>query len=167
MLINMQRFEAGHRVWGHNFLVISLTALLLGWTQARFGWIECMGRRFYRGSFSAEQVPTIAKSGVSKIATFSLIAFLAQAVHLPCDMVVSGGTGLSDWLVRPLWPFSDLGFVWALIPWGDVGPTVILMAGAIGIAKRPDRSASLASITLLVLCAYLGVRGWSRGAFIL
>jgi purine-cytosine permease-like protein len=78
-------------------------------------------------------------------------------------MVVSGGFGLNDWSVKPWWPFSQAEYVLPLIPWGDIGPTVIMMAGIILGAKRPDKLSRISTVTLMVLIAYLLVRGWSRG----
>ncbi|WP_254513196.1 metal-dependent hydrolase [Anatilimnocola floriformis] len=161
MLIDMQRFEAGHRVWGHNLLAILFAALVLGWSQAQFRWIERIGDRVRR-YFSPASEAQASRPLLSTLLVFTLIAFVAQLVHLPCDMVVSGGEGLTDWLVRPFWPFSKAGYVFPLIPWGDVGPTVILMAGAIVLAKRPANTSLIALLTLFVLVAYLVVRGYWR-----
>ena len=162
MLIDMQRFEAGHRVWGHNLLAIFFAALLLGWSQSQFHWIERSGERVRRYFSPMPSEPHISRPLLSTLLVFTLIAFVAQVVHLPCDMVVSGGEGLSDWLVRPFWPFSNSGYVFPLIPWGDIGPTIILMAGAILLAKLPSRLSLISTLTLVVLCAYLVVRDLTR-----
>jgi hypothetical protein len=90
---------------------------------------------------------------------FVLVAMIAQLVHLPCDMVVSGGSGLSDWALKPWWPFSSAACVYPLIPWGDVGPTVILMTGIIVIAKLRSHISTTSTLTLVALCTYLIVRG--------
>lgn len=174
MLINMQRFEAGHRVWGHNFLVIFFTSLILGATQARYHWLEQIWHRIqamrnhgrcHEDRDSNSKPSTSKTTVVMAVILFSAIAFLAQAIHLPCDMVVSGGNGLSDWLIQPFWPFSNGGYVYPLIPWGDVGPTVIMMGGIIWIAKNSSRASLISLATIVVLCVYLVARGWFRGAF--
>jgi hypothetical protein len=46
-----------------------------------------------------------------------------------------------------------------LIPWGDVGPTVILMTGIIVIAKLRSHISTTSTLTLVALCTYLIVRG--------
>lgn len=166
MLIDMQRFEAGHRVWGHNLLAIMIASLLLGWSEAQFHWIERAGNRRRRRSSAAAIATKTSSTFLSALLSSALIAAVAQLVHLPCDMVVSGGAGLTDWLVRPFWPFSNDGYVFPLIPWGDVGPTVILMGGAIVLAKQPARLSAVSAGTLMILCIYLLARGWSRGAFL-
>jgi membrane-bound metal-dependent hydrolase YbcI (DUF457 family) len=155
MLIDMQRFESGHRVWGHSLISILLAACLLGWTQHRYRWLEKIARRIRpapAGQTPAEGTPS---GSTAPLLVLTAIALAAQVLHLPCDMVVSGGRGLSDWQVQPFWPFSRAGFVYPLIPWGDVGPTVVLMAGIIGCAKSRDRSGTIAALTLLALVAYL------------
>jgi hypothetical protein len=143
--------------------MIALAATLLGWSQAQFRWIERIGEPARKYFSKTGGPPRQTMTFVSALGAFTLIAFVAQLVHLPCDMVVSGGEGLTDWLVRPFWPFSSAGYVFPLIPWGDVGPTVILMIGAIVLAKRPVKASAIAAITLVTLVLYLVVRGWSRG----
>lgn len=163
MLIDMARFEAGHRVWGHNFLVIFLTSLLLAWTQSKYGWLESLRRRLSRFL-----PPTSYRAGDVTAPSLQILfayAFVSQALHLPCDMVVSGGNGLTDWQVKPFWPFSDQGRMYPLIPWGDVGPTIILMCGAIALAKLPTHARWVSFATLGVLCTYLLVRGFQGSLY--
>lgn len=164
MLVDMQRFEWGHRVWGHNVFTILLTASLIAWLQHRYRWIEIAGQRARR-LLPADVSLAIPSERVPPMVYF-LVALAAQLVHLPCDMVVSGGNGLTDWLVRPLWPMLDTGWALPLIPWGDVGPTVILMAGALGVAKARQRASSVSIVTLVGLVTYLMVRGWMRGVLV-
>ncbi|MDP1560864.1 MAG: metal-dependent hydrolase [Pirellulaceae bacterium] len=168
MLFDMQRFETGHRVWGHNLIAIFLSSLLLGWTQFRYSWIERIA------GWLASKIPSLKMRDQTfdvtgprvGTVTFFGIALISQLLHLPCDMVVSGGKGLTDWAIQPFWPFSNAGFVYPMIPWGDVGPTVILMAGIIIAAKRPARLATVSMLTLLALSAYLVARAWARGTLI-
>ena len=169
MLIDMQRFEQLHRVLFHNFLAIVLTSAMLACSEAYWGWINRLTRLLilkFATPESANGAPATVVGGQSPwiLTLFFSTAFVAQTAHLPCDMVVSGGSGLSDWHVLPFWPFSDRGFVFALVPWGDIGPTLILMAGTIWMAKRRSGLSRIALITLSTLIVYLLVRGWMRGA---
>lgn len=164
MLIDMQRFELGHRVWGHNVFAILLTASLIAWLQHRYRWIEFVGQRTQR-LLPSDASLTIPSDRTPPMVYF-LVALATQLIHLPCDMVVSGGNGLTDWLVKPLWPMSDAGFAFPLIPWRDVGPTIILMAGALGVSKVRQRASVISLITLLALVTYLMVRGWMRGMLV-
>jgi len=168
MLFDMERFESGHRVWGHGILSIVLSSLLIGFSQSRWDWIGCIAG-WFRGILPSSTLVSDSRLpewqiGVRGGLVFTAIGLGAQLLHLPCDMVVSGGNGLSDWAIQPWWPFSTAAYVYPLIPWGDVGPTVILMAGIIGIAKRNSHVSETSWLTILTLCGYLLVRGWIQGA---
>lgn len=163
MLVDMQRFESGHRVWGHNLFAISVSALLLAALQYRFGWIEWIAVKLK--PIMPADIRSLEASDTIRVGFFVLvlIGLVFQCVHLLCDMTVSGGQGLSDWPVKPFWPFSDTEFAFPLIPWGDVGPTVIMMLAVILIAKfgKARRTAILA---LALLCGYMLCRGYAIGA---
>ena len=176
MLIDMRRFEWGHRVWGHNLFAIILSSLALAWTQQHFHWIDRLSQRLRRflpttspavsTTFpSAPMSPPLGQglAGRYPLMAAWLIAMLVQAIHLPCDMVVSGGNGLTDWPIQILWPLSQREFVFPLIPWGDIGPTVILMTGVILLAKKIAKESYVSIGTLALLCLYLFARGWQRG----
>lgn len=163
MLIDMQRFESGHRVWGHSLLSIVVTSILLGFSQMRWDWMGWIADRFRRQMPETDTMNLSQHSdefmGMIGGCVFALIAMCAQCLHLPCDMVVSGGKGLSDWPIQPLWPFSRNAYVYPLIPWGDVGPTIIMMLGVIVSAKRSGHLIQTSAITLAILCGYLVARG--------
>jgi membrane-bound metal-dependent hydrolase YbcI (DUF457 family) len=177
MLFDMSWFERGHRVWGHNLPVICLVSAAVAAIVSRW---DVIGRAATRatallsraglspaGGPASPSPPMSAghdgsgPDGPPSFRVAFLTALLAQAVHLPCDMVVSGGNGLAHWEVQPFWPFSAAGYVWPLIPWGDVGPTLILMAGIIVIASRRRAVAATSAVTLALLAAYLVSRGSS------
>lgn len=166
MLVNMQRFEAGHRVIGHNVFLVAVCALSLGWTEGRFRWIERIGslvqRKFWRMKVDPANLSPRFSVAASTI-IFACVALVAQLLHLACDIMVSGGNDLPDWRIRPFWPMSNTGYVFPLIPWGDIGPTVILMLGIICAAKRPRYVSTISGCTLVVLVVYMVVRGWFRG----
>lgn len=165
MIFDMQRYESGHRVWGHNVMSIVLTSLVLGMTQRRFDWIGRVGRRVVARLPEATdgRRETEVTHGNITMSICVGISLFAQIIHLPCDMVVSGGKGLSDWAIQPWWPFSNTAAVYPLIPWGDIGPTVILMGGIIAIAKWRSHTSTFASLTLVALVGYLLLRGMTRG----
>lgn len=163
MLWDMQRYEWGHRVWGHNIGAIILSSGLLAIWQ---GSTDVLGRLLgglvkRLGDAIPNTEPVAQNTG--SIAPLLLILTMVQLLHLPCDAVVSGGTGLSDWPIRPWWPFSNTGYVFPLIPWGDIGPTVILMLGLIGGVKGPGPYSWWSRCTLLAVGLYLVLRGLSLG----
>lgn len=162
MLFDMSKFESGHRVWGHNIFWIFISSVMVAALQHHYGFVESCAERLKTRlpEDLAIERPTLALSWTSVF----FVCFAVQTVHLPCDMVVSGGYGLSDWHIRPFWPISDVGYVYPMIPWGDIGPTLILMGGAIMLAKYPRRLPLQSLVTLAVLCAYLVIRDWSRSS---
>lgn len=80
-------------------------------------------------------------------------------------MTVSGGKGLSDWPIQPLWPFSNVGYVFPLVRWGDIGPTIIMMGAAIVAAKYSQRARVVSIVGLASLIAYMIVQGFRSGVF--
>ena len=162
MLYDMERFEAGHRVWGHNFFAIVASASLLAASQHFFGWIEWTAQRTSSLFPSDITVPTTTERNRIGLTTLFAVGVFFQCVHLLCDMLVSGGQGLSDWHVKPFWPMNNSAFVYPLLPWGDIGPTAIMMGGVIGIAKLGNAK-RIAIICLGLLWAYMAFRGYARG----
>lgn len=161
MFVDMARFEEIHRVWGHSVLSILLTAVILAATQVRWDWIGRIGRWFVvRFPMGESATPAVVEAPDVRVGFLALlsIACIVQVLHLPCDMVVSGGNGLSNWSVQPWWPFSRAAYVYPMIPWGDPGPTLILMAGAVCVAKWRSRAAIISKFALAALVAYLIVR---------
>lgn len=159
MLFDMARFEQGHRVWGHNLLVITLISLLVAAVLSRFDLIGLVGKRIV-GRFGGQELKAVILNDAVPLGFGAalLTCLTAQMIHLPCDMVVSGGRGLSHWHVKPFWPVSDAGYVYPMIPWGDVGPTVVMMAGVIVMAKRRKDVAATSAATLACLVGYLVLR---------
>ncbi len=163
MLFDMQRFESGHRVWGHSIASLFLTSILLAWTQIRWDWIGGLVRwgllQFPALGSLSEKPHDSQPYGIKSLLSFTCIALMSQMLHLICDMVVSGGKGLSSWAIQPFWPFSGAAYDYPLIPWGDVGPTVILMTGIIMVAKRKELVCPISRSTLVILLVYLMARG--------
>jgi membrane-bound metal-dependent hydrolase YbcI (DUF457 family) len=157
MLYDMARFEAGHRVWMHNLCAIGLTSALLAILQYRFDWVG-LTAKFLATRIATNEAP--ASNLEKPVPTLAVLAWAAtcQLLHLPCDMVVSGGGGLADWLVRPWWPFSNTGYIFPMIPWGDVGPTLVLMSGLILGARFPVHLQKVSLVSLLALIGYLTIR---------
>lgn len=165
MLINMEQFESGHRVWGHNIFSIALSAILFSLVQTRFNLLGQLTEGLVRtGILSSLELDSESKAA-AKVAQAEpsttmtiMIGTAVQLIHLPCDMVVSGGSGLSDWPVRPWWPVSNAAYVFPMISWGDVGPTLIMMAGIIFAAKWQRNLSTVSLITFVILIGYLILR---------
>jgi hypothetical protein len=171
MLFDMQRFESGHRVWGHNVLACVLLGILIAGVDLRLqmtGWIVKQFAKFAPtqskqtthhslklGEDSEGLGSTELKTGNSRTVAWILVAILATMSQIPADMVVSGGKGLSDWALQPFWPFAETECVYPLIAWGNIGVTVIFSIAMIGQASRPRLVQPIAIFTLILMVVYL------------
>jgi hypothetical protein len=164
MLFDMGRFEHGHRVWGHNLPVILLVSVAVAMILSQWDLIGAIGKRI-SGKFGSATIISDPLDGQNLLGFAAALttAFVSQAMHLPCDMVVSGGGGLSHWHVKPFWPIADNGYVYPLIPWGDIGPTIIMMAGLIVMAKRQRNLAVTAAGSLATVIVYMLARKFLMG----
>ena len=131
-----------HRAWGHGILPCFLIAVLWGLLDYRFDLISRLASRAVR--FTKVTVPegllarrTVFSKGEAML--WCVVSIIAAQTHAPCDMIVSGTKSLPDWEVLWLWPFSSKGFVYPLVPWGDVGITLILFAGMFVMLRYRER----------------------------
>ncbi len=157
----------GHRVWGHNILACVLVGLVLGVIDYYFDLVTRCGRfltRLLRLTVPQETLVTRGRFLPSELAAWILVAVVAMLSHLPGDIVVSGtgddavvaGTeALPDWEVKLLWPFSDRGWVFPLIHWGNPGITIVFLVGMFAMARWKSRVQAIALVTLLLVVAYL------------
>ncbi len=161
MLFDMSRFESGHRVWGHNLLACLVAGLLFG--SADWYWnlsgrlVEWLSR--FGVKATATEIPVDSRSERRRWLVWVSVATLAALTQIPADAVVSGGQGLTDWALKPLWPFSETGFVYPMVPWGNIGMTVIFAVGMILLAKFPLRAQSIAVSTLTLVALFVLVWG--------
>ena len=80
---------------------------------------------------------------------------LAAISHLLADTLVSGTATLPHWEVRWAWPFSDRGWVFALVPWGDPGMTIIFVAGTFAALRWKAQCGWIAQGTLACVACYM------------
>jgi len=60
--------------------------------------------------------------------------------------------------VKPWWPFLKTGYVYPMIPWGDPGVSIVVMAGLILLARDMSHCRKISAGTLLMLVVYLTAR---------
>jgi membrane-bound metal-dependent hydrolase YbcI (DUF457 family) len=151
-MVDMSRFEIGHRVWGHNVLACALMALLLTVLFVNLDvWERVLGMHASLHKYSAP-IKAMSKSAW---AVWWLAMFVAALSQIPADIVVSGGKGLTDWPLKPFWPFSDYSVVYPMVPWGNVGVTVLFAIGMIAMAKQTRYLQTISLITLLAVTIYI------------
>jgi len=161
MLIDMEAYEHGHRVWGHSILSCVLLGMLLGAIDWRFDLIGRFSTLFRRFEPFAEVRSVLCvrtENHWRHLFIWMTIATMFALTQLPADAVVSGGKGLSDWPLKPFWPFSSTELVYPMIPWGDIGPTVIFGVGMLALIRWREHTRWIAISTLLCVTGYLLIR---------
>lgn len=155
-------FANCHRVWGHNRLAVLASGLLVAIVDYRFDLVTRVASLFVRLS----RVDLPSESLVQRIEltrdqqlTWIGVSIAAGLLHLPSDLVVSGSESLPDWKLKLLWPFSDQGWVYSMVRWGDPGITLIFVAGTFAMVTWPRRLFKVAQLTVISVIAYCVIRG--------
>lgn len=160
--VNNSLFADAHRLWGHNLLACLILGVLVGAVDYRFDLVTRLARRlvtFLRLKVPPGRLRLRDTRATSACGTWIVVSVVAAMSQLPADMVVSGTATLSDWELKPFWPFWDRGFVCALVPWGDPGVSVIFISGMFAMIYWRTRVQPIAVLTLLLVLAYLVIRG--------
>lgn len=162
ILFSQSLFADGHRVWGHNILACILTGVAVGWLDYRFDLVTRCGRLtvgLFRLDVSEQHLTVRDRFSTNGLMVWILVAVLATLSQLPADTVVSGSATLSDWELKLLWPFWNRGWVFPMVPWGDVGISVVFVAGMFAMLRWRSRVQSIAVMTLTGVVFYIVVRG--------
>lgn len=177
ILFSSQAFAEGHRVWGHNVLMI-LIGLVIGLLEYRYDFLSRVANKVIKtraGTWFYSELKKLSNPGVedqnrqggyallklrkhqrlSGYVIWGAVGFAAIFFHLVADMVVSGTDQLADWKLKLFWPFSDQGYVYPMIPWGDPGMSIIFVIGMLAGCKYPARIQLIATITLTAVVAYI------------
>ena len=162
LIVSRSVFAEGHRLWGHNLLACLLLGGVMGAVDYRFDVVTRLGRLLARlfGVKTPEAQLTIRHAFTrGGLCVWVLVASLAALSHLPADMLVSGTSTLADWELKPFWPVSAEGYVYAMVPWGDPGITLVFVAGMFATARRTQHIQRTAAITLAGVALYIALRG--------
>ncbi len=161
ILVSLQLFERSHRVWGHSLL----TCLVLGVSVGGFDYRCDVATRVARGltrrcriEVPASQLVVRRQFPARGLMVWIATAMLAALSHLPADLVVSGTSTLADWHLQLFWPWSETGYVWPLVAWGDPALSIIFVAGMFALVRWRARTERIARCTLLGICGYLVLR---------
>ena len=157
ILFGAEAYSRIHRVWAHNILVVSLLGLVTG--AGGYG-LSLSGRltRFAR-PVPAKSTPPAPASVFSfhGLAVWMCVGLLASLSHLPADLVYAGAPGYTTWPVPLLWPFSAQGWALPVVPWGDLGVTLIFVAEMFALYRWTSHARLIAWTTLAAVLAYIGI----------
>ena len=162
ILFSVQRFNESHRVWGHNLLACLVLGLVIGGLDYRWDLVTRVARRLARWGrvqIADSQLAVRREFTWTGLQVWLLTAVLAALSQLPADLVVSGTATLTDWELQLFWPWSDRGYVFPLVRWGDVTISVVFTVGMFAMLRWPARTQHIAGCTLAGVLAYIVVRG--------
>jgi membrane-bound metal-dependent hydrolase YbcI (DUF457 family) len=185
ILLGLQCYAEGHRLWAHNLLVTGLAAAVLSAAafysdaptriQRWFAKYRCgraaesTRRPCWGGSCTAAPRATAdtelavqppAQRSVGELLLWIVVGVVAAYSHLLTDVLFSVGTNMPIWGVPLFWPFSDAAYAYPLVRWGDVGTTLILAASMFAMLRWPARLQAIAAVSLLAVAAYTAGRGF-------
>lgn len=162
ILFGADLFADAHRVWGHNIIACAAIGVVLGAADYCLDLTTRAARRFARilpVAIATEAIPPRRTRSWREGAIWAIVAVAAAASHLVADLLFSGTAALSDWHLKLLWPFSDRGWIYPMVPWGDPGATVVMVAGMLAMAQSSSRRQLIAALTLAAVTLYILIRG--------
>ncbi len=162
ILFGSSAYAEVHRWWLHNLLAATLLGLLIGGA----GYLIHQSAKFKRRlvillSRLDPRVPSFippTSFSFPALAVWMVVGLIAALSHLPADLVYSGHPALRVWELRWFWPFSSRGWALPIVPWGDLGTTLIFIAEMFVLYFRPGRAQVIAWLTLIAVLVYIG--GW-------
>jgi membrane-bound metal-dependent hydrolase YbcI (DUF457 family) len=162
ILFGLQCYAEGHRLWGHNLLVAGLVAAIASaaayLTDAPTQSRQWLAKRFQAFAIQSHSTESPKRNG-RELGLWLVVGVLAAYSHLLMDVAFSIGKGLPIWGVPLLWPFSDKAFAYPLLPWGDIGATLILAVSMFAMIRWPTRIRLIAAASLVAVAVYMIVRG--------
>ena len=161
ILLGPSCYAQAHRVWGHNLLVAGLLAMLVSGLAYRFDgpvriqrWLGRHWRTLELGGAAAR-----VSRCPSGWRLWLAVGVLAAYSHLLADMVFSAGRNMPVWGVPLLWPFSNVAWAYPLVLWGDIGATLIFVAGMFAMLRWRAWTRTIATGTLGLVIGYVAARG--------
>ena len=165
-------FADGHRVWGHNFLMTALIAAVVGYLFYRTKFLErtwqSSVKRWPGLKMPSNQITGDCPENTGEnslvparptLFLWIIVGVISSYSHLACDIIFASGENLPNWGVPLLWPFAKREFELPLIPWGDVGITIILGLSMFAMVRWPKRLQTIAAGSLFFSAIYAMLHG--------
>jgi membrane-bound metal-dependent hydrolase YbcI (DUF457 family) len=163
LLIGPRYYAEGHRIWTHNLLVAGITAAILAavayesdFFSKIYQWLK---KRLEKKPNDEQGKIPPDKKRMSTLLAWMAVGILSTYAHLLMDVFFSGGRDLPVWGVPVFWPFSHTAYAYSMVPWGDVGATLIFIVSMFAMLHWKKRVQSIAAVSLLAVAAYIILRG--------
>lgn len=163
ILFGLQCYADGHRLWGHNLLVAGIAAVMFS-TFAFYTDVFPKSRLWlakHCKAFSvSDESAAVQSHHPAQLLLWIAVGVAATYSHLFADVIFSAGRNLPIWGVPLFWPFSNAAIAYPLLPWGDIGVTLVLAASMFAMLRWPRRTQAIAIASLVLTAAYIAVRGF-------
>ena len=148
-------------MWGHNLLVVGLSAILVSGLAYRYQWPirfqQWMGKRWRVFALNGEAACIPVCTGGWRL--WTTVGLLAAYSHLLSDVLFSAGRDKHVWGVPLGWPFSPFAMAYPLVLWGDIGVTLLFVAGMFAMFRWRPATRTIAASVLAMVIGYIAVRG--------
>jgi membrane-bound metal-dependent hydrolase YbcI (DUF457 family) len=159
ILFGSSAYARGHRVWGHNLLAAGLAGTLVAMLEyccnVCGGIQKLVATRWQQVGLPPE--PS-SKYSATWLGVCVLTGLIASFSHLFADFFYSGRGSNNVWPLQLLWPFSERSWAYPILPWGDLGATLIFVVEMFALYRWPTRMQLIAILTLLSVVAYVALR---------
>lgn len=168
ILLGSSLYADGHRLWGHNLLVAGLVAAVVSaiayQTDAPTKVQSWLANHWKTFPVTGDPTATTAHRRCG-LCLWIIVGVAASYSHLLMDVAFSAGGNLPIWGVPLFWPFSDTAWAYPLVPWGNIGVTVIFALSMFAILRWPARITTIARGTLAAVIVYMMICGivWRLG----
>jgi membrane-bound metal-dependent hydrolase YbcI (DUF457 family) len=165
LLLGTSYYGLGHRIWGHNLLITAILTCIVGSAVYGFDLLQMIQRGIAHHWIAWREIKCDTVSGDEKQSNsggwwlWMMVGIAASYCHLLADIVFSAGKNLPIWGVPLLWPFSGKETAYPLIPWGDLGVTLILAGSMFVMLRFPQKIRLIALGSLFLVVIYAIVRG--------
>ena len=161
ILLGRNLYAEGHRLWGHNLIVAGLVAAVVSaiayQTDAATKIQSWLAGRWK--VFSVWGSPERPSHRRAELCLWTVVGVVAAYSHLLMDILFSGGRNLPIWGVPLLWPFTDTTWAYPLVPWGNIGATVILAVSMFAMLRWQAWIRTIATSSLIAVAVYMAVCG--------
>jgi membrane-bound metal-dependent hydrolase YbcI (DUF457 family) len=161
ILFGPAAYAEAHRVWGHNLLAASLLAALVGggaYALNRAGCLTWIGNRLLPGRAAVAERQGSHPPAPGTLALWIGTGVVAGLSHLLADFFYSGHGNSESWPLQLFWPFSTRGWCFPILPWGDLGATILFIVEMFLLYRWPYRARIIAWGSLAAVVCYVGVR---------
>lgn len=162
LLFGAAAFDQIHRAVGHSLWTATAVTILVALAEYRLRLMArlatLLGRWF--DGLPADMTDLHGNNVREGVLVWTLTAVLATWSHLATDLVFSGHAQLSDWGLKLFWPFFAEAYVFPVVRWGDVLPTLIFVLGMFAMLRWRSHVQGLAALTLLAFVGYIAARAF-------